>query len=678
MTEKEKKISNDKDKKTKVENIKNEKNNVEKKNKSTNIKKKDIKITTNDNKNNKSKNIKNKKTENKKTEIKNTKNTKIKDDKKNKNEDPQNLLNEKLESFSKKIQNKLKEQILGIAVIPPFDQMPDDLKEYILSKSQTPNFEKKEEVLKFMENKIQVLITIDDSITELKNKKDKIINNEEALNFIISLKENKDFENINPIFTTKLEWLNNSYIGDSFITRLISFSNFIYEKGFFYSGIKIGEVHKTMVLKKFEKYIVSYVIMGSFMQGTATEKSDFDVMIIVDDTDVQKMTRYELKDKLLNMIYSIAFQAGELTGIKNKLHPQVYILTDFWDSIKNANPVIFSMLRDGIAIYDRGLFLPWKQLLKMGKIKPTRESINMFKSHSHDLINRVETKLRDYVFEDIYYAILNPMQAALMSYGINPTTPRETISFAREFLFNKEKILNEETLNFLDEINKLHKKIEYKEVSKISIDELKKIIESSEKYLKEMDKVFKTLDKNKLKEDYYSLFDKLNETLKEALEFRSISTKDLKKDFEESYIKDGSIKVSQKNTLDKIYNLETKAKNNTLTDVELEFVKQSSSTIIKEITSAIGNEKIKIYNKKLRTASTSNGQINFCQIKNYIYIKEKDNILKISLTKDNKLSKETIIKINEFEKTIKENETKPIKFEVLVEISNKFKNFELL
>ena len=71
-------------------------------------------------------------------------------------------------------------------------------------------------------------------------------------------------------------------------------------------------------------------------------------------------------------------QAEELAGVKNKLSPNIYLLTEFWEGVKDANPIFYTFLRDGVPLYDRGGFLPWKLLLRMGKIKPTPESIDMF------------------------------------------------------------------------------------------------------------------------------------------------------------------------------------------------------------------------------------------------------------------------------------------------------------
>jgi predicted nucleotidyltransferase len=100
---------------------------------------------------------------------------------------------------------------------------------------------------------------------------------------------------------------------------MIALSLPIYDTGML-AAIKIAEVHKTMVLKKFEKYIVSYVLAGSLVQGRASKSFDVDVWVVIDDTDVKRMTRAELKDKVRAIIIQMGFEAGDMTGIKNKLN----------------------------------------------------------------------------------------------------------------------------------------------------------------------------------------------------------------------------------------------------------------------------------------------------------------------------------------------------------------------
>jgi len=141
----------------------------------------------------------------------------------------------------------------------------------------------------------------------------------------------------------------------------------LFDKGIL-GALRVAQIHKSLVLKKFEKYVYSYIIGGSLVRGDAVKTSDVDTYIIIDDTDVKRMPRLELKEKLRNIIYSYVMQAGELAGVKNPLNVQVYLLTEFWDGVKDANPVFYTFLRDGVPFYDRGGFLPWKLLLKMGKI----------------------------------------------------------------------------------------------------------------------------------------------------------------------------------------------------------------------------------------------------------------------------------------------------------------------
>jgi len=114
----------------------------------------------------------------------------------------------------------------------------------------------------------------------------------------------------------------------------------LYDKGFL-GGLRIVEIHKSLVLQKFEKYVVSYVFTGSFIRGEASPTSDVDIAIIINDTDVKRMPRVELRDRLRSIIYQYVAEAAALAGVKNELHIQTYLLTEFWDSVKDASPVYF-------------------------------------------------------------------------------------------------------------------------------------------------------------------------------------------------------------------------------------------------------------------------------------------------------------------------------------------------
>src|SRR3990167_2941982 len=206
------------------------------------------------------------------------------------------------------------------------------------------------------------------------------------------------------------------------------------------------------------------------------------------------MTRAELKDKLRAIIIGMGIEAGDITGVQNKLNIQIYILTDFWDSLREANPIIFTLLRDGVPFYDRGIFMPWKQLLQMGRIKPSREAIDLFMSTGEQSITRIKYRLKEMGMEDTYYAILTPSQAALMLYGIPPPTPRETPEVMEEIFVKREKMLEKEYVDILKKNVDLRKKIEHGDKKELSGTELDEYITSAEKYLKRIRELFKEIE----------------------------------------------------------------------------------------------------------------------------------------------------------------------------------------
>jgi len=334
-----------------------------------------------------------------------------------------------------------------------------------------------------------------------------------------------------------------------------------------------------MVLKKFEKYIVSYVLFGSLTRGQATSKSDIDVAIIVDDTDVKKMTRAELKDKHRAIIIGMGLDAGDLTGIRNKLNIQVYILTDFWESLKEANPVIFTILRDGVPLYDRGIFMPWKQLLKMGKIKPSTEAIDMFMASGEQMVARVKGKIKQIVESEIYWSTLTPTQAALMLYGVPPPTPKETIDLMEEVFVKKEGLLEEKFIETMREIRKYYKGIETGDVKEITGKELDDLLDKADKYLKRLKRLFTQIEKMKEEESMLHLYDTIVTIIRDVLMLEGVErVKDIEiiKFFESELVHRGKIPEKYLRMLNNVIKAKHDYDEKKLTKADIENVRKES------------------------------------------------------------------------------------------------------
>jgi len=464
----------------------------------------------------------------------------------------------KLEKFQKRAVEKFDKYIMGVALMPP------------------PRPKEGEKIDK---NRINVLVLIDDSDSK---KMSKIELKNKLLAIMDKLAQEID-KNIYPDALLLSELWQNCYDGKYDLLQLIALSAPVYDTGML-QAIKIAEVHKNMVLKKFERYIVSYVLAGSLIQGRATKTSDIDVWIVIDDTDVKRMTRAELKDKLRAIIIGMGIEAGEITQVKNKINIQVYILTDFWDSLKEANPIIFTLLRDGVPFYDRGIFMPWKQLLKMGKIKPSAEAIDMFMASGEQMLKRVRNELKNIGMEDIYYAILTPSQAALMLHGVPPPAPKETADLMREIFVKKEKLLEDKYIAILERVIKNRKEIEHglkKETTGKEIDEM---LDEANKYLKRIKRLFTQIEKIKEEKDMINVYDTIVTIIRDVLKMEGIervADEEVVKLFEDELISEGKIPAKYLRILNEIIKAKKDYDDKKLTQAEVEKVKKDSGAFIK-------------------------------------------------------------------------------------------------
>ncbi|MEK6820513.1 MAG: nucleotidyltransferase domain-containing protein, partial [Nanoarchaeota archaeon] len=372
------------------------------------------------------------------------------------------------------------------------------------------------------------------------------------------------------------------------------------------------EIHKELILKKFEKYVVSYVIAGSLVRGDANKTSDIDVYCIIDDTDVKRMPRLELKERLRSIIYSYVMEASQLAGVKNKLSPQIYILTDFWESVKDAHPVIFTFIRDGIPLYDRGTFMPWKLLLKMGKLKPSPESIDMFMSMGDKMSKRVKDTLTDLVIVDIYWGIITPSQALLMLYGLPPPTPKETPKVFLETFVEKEKLLEKKYADILERIIKVYKDYEHEKFKELKGEEVDKFLKDAEDFLKRMKELREQIEKKTEEKTIEEIYNEVFNILREI--FGKKSEAGIIESFENQFIKKGNLPSNYLKILRDIVKAKKNMKKGKLTRNDVEDVRKNASILISHLIE---------YNQRCELVSLQRGRMR---------LKSKDKTYELLIT----------------------------------------------
>jgi len=463
------------------------------------------------------------------------------------------------------------------------------------------------------------------------------------------------------------------------IVEAIAMSYPLYDKGIL-GTFRVSSIHKSLCLRKFEKYIYSYVIGGSLVRGEGKPTSDIDAYVIIDDTDVKRMPRLELKEKLRAIIYQYIAEAAELSGVKTVLHVQVYLLTEFWEDVKDAAPVIFGFIRDGIPLYDRGGFLPWKLLLRMGKIKPSPEAIDRFMSMGDKTKDIVKNRLLDIVIGDIYWSILTPTQALLMLYGIPPPNTYETVNEVKRIFVEKEKMLEKKYSDILENICiHYYKGFEHGKIKEVSGTEVDKLLKDAEDYTKRLRELVVEIEKRSqeriLKETYENVFKILKGM------FGNKSEKDLVREFEKELVKKGKTDPKNLHIINELLDIKKKyTSKKKPTKYEIEDVRKNTSYLINSLIeysqrcelSDIKKMQVRIsYNKENKNKHAE------LYLTNPVFVLDESRLLKI--TEIEGKAKMEVGKQEEFESVLLQQKGKPSKLssEVLNVIKREFGDIEI-
>ena len=535
-------------------------------------------------------------------------------------------IEKKVEKFDKAAREKFKEYILGTSILPP---------------------EKKGQ------EEINVIVVVDDSDSKKMSKKelhDKISN-------ILTEMGKKEKIVPNVILSTEMWQACND--GNYQYVQSVALSTPIFDTGIL-GAIKISEIHKNMVLKKFDKYIVSYVAVGGLFSGRGNEKSDIDVFIVVDDTDVKKMSRTELIERLRAIVYQMAFDAAALTGVKRQLHIQTYLLTDFWDILKDsASPVIFTFLRDGIPFYDRGIYTPWKNLLEMGRIRPSREAIRKFNESGDHFYDSAKRKLLRIGVEDAYYAVLNPAQSALMMKGFAPPTHKETGRLVREIFVEKEKVLEPKYADILEQMIVRFKKWEYGELNDLSGKEVEKIMEDCELFRKRIDKLYKQIESGNDKETIVTLFDQTAGAAREAISIvggpKDVSNDKLAIEFKKHLIDNGKVPQALLHRLEVVVTAKKDFDKDSITKSDIETAHRESRLFIRAMIEFFQKNELREREKKTLRVKHDKGVAEILVLEDTVFIVDGTKILAAQRTASGKLGKATESTRDAMEEAIKKS-----------------------
>jgi predicted nucleotidyltransferase len=224
----------------------------------------------------------------------------------------------------------------------------------------------------------------------------------------------------------------------------------------------------TKTYKKFRDVIKAIAMFGSAARHDQTNKSDIDIVIIIDDCTVN------WDDEL------IAWYREELAKIvaENKyakeLHVNTVTLTAFWEEMRAGEPLVINVLRYGEPLIDvGGFFDPLKVLLAKGKIRPTPEAIFTTMQRAGQHLGRANTNILNSV-EGFYWAMVDASHAALMAMRVVPPSPEQLPELLTSTLVD-HGLIGKEYVDWYNEVRAKAKSIMYGEISQLDGKELEQL-----------------------------------------------------------------------------------------------------------------------------------------------------------------------------------------------------------
>ncbi|PIN80758.1 hypothetical protein COV11_03340 [Candidatus Woesearchaeota archaeon CG10_big_fil_rev_8_21_14_0_10_30_7] len=212
------------------------------------------------------------------------------------------------------------------------------------------------------------------------------------------------------------------------------------------------------LVNELKDFLKAAVLFGSSARQEKTvHEKDIDVLLIVDNLTAM------MTDEVVEAYRVITERTA--SKVSKRLHITTMKLTNYWDYVRNGDPIIVNMLRDGYSLYDTGIFEPAQRLLFEGRIKPTKESIWAYYTRSPNTLQSADWHVMQAVL-DLYWAVIDSAHAAVMTYGEVPPAPEEMGETIKRVLVKKgiTKMYYAKEMNFFYELSK---KITHRQIQRI-------------------------------------------------------------------------------------------------------------------------------------------------------------------------------------------------------------------
>ncbi|MBD3318560.1 hypothetical protein GF342_01485 [Candidatus Woesearchaeota archaeon] len=235
------------------------------------------------------------------------------------------------------------------------------------------------------------------------------------------------------------------------------------------------------IKNELQDFVKAIVLFGSVSrEERANHIPDIDILMVVDDLTMM------LSEEVIEAYRIITENTA--SAVSRRLHITTMKLTNFWEYVRNGDPIAVNMLRDGYPLFDTGLFEPLQQLLHDGRIKPTRESMYSYFARAPLTMANADWHILQ-ACTDLYWAVIDAAHAALMKYHVVPPTPGHVSEELRQNMSTMK--LHKKYVRTMNEFFTLNKNIVHRKIQSISGKDYDTYKTKAQEFIREMQRIVK-------------------------------------------------------------------------------------------------------------------------------------------------------------------------------------------
>jgi uncharacterized protein (UPF0332 family) len=197
-----------------------------------------------------------------------------------------------------------------------------------------------------------------------------------------------------------------------------------------------------------------------------------------------------------NKVTEIKMAASDI-GFSAKIDVgcDVMLASVFWDQFLSRDVAILDLLRDSFIIHDNGFLRPVQELLVTGKIRPSKESVNVYFVKAERSMKTANTHVSKAII-DLYWAVIDAAHAAVMVAGITPPSPKDLAETVRKELVVRN-LVHKRCAEIVDRLYNAAKQIMHRKQFDFSGKEFDSYLADADFFIKEISEFIKEHTKEK-------------------------------------------------------------------------------------------------------------------------------------------------------------------------------------